>query len=67
MQDDWRVSDKLTINYGVRLEHETGLREADNKLVVGFDRTTASPLNTTIPAGVDPLNPTASAPGARAD
>jgi trimeric autotransporter adhesin len=60
MQDDWRVSDKLTMNYGIRLEHETGLREADNKLVVGFDRTTASPLNTTIPAGVDPLNPTAS-------
>ena len=25
MQDDWRVSDKLTMNYGVRLEHETGL------------------------------------------
>jgi hypothetical protein len=59
MQDDWRVNDKLTMNYGVRLEHETGLREADNKLVVGFDRTTASPLNVTIPAGVDPLNPTA--------
>ncbi len=59
MQDDWRASDKLTMNYGIRLEHETGLREADNKLVVGFDRTTASPLNTTIPAGVDPLNPTA--------
>ena len=60
MQDDWRASDKLTMNYGIRLEHETGLREADNKLVVGFDRATASPLNTTIPAGVDPLNPTAS-------
>jgi hypothetical protein len=59
MQDDWRASDKLTMNYGVRLEHETGLREADNKLVVGFDRTTASPLNVTIPAGIDPLNPTA--------
>ena len=59
MQDDWRVSDKLTMNYGLRLEHESGLREADNKLVVGFDRTTASPLNVTIPAGIDPLDPTA--------
>ena len=25
VQDDWRVNDKLTVNYGVRLEHETGL------------------------------------------
>ena len=53
LQDDWRVSDKLTVNYGVRLEHETGLAEADNKLVVGFDRSAMSPLNVTIPA--DPV------------
>jgi hypothetical protein len=53
LQDDWRVSDKLTFNYGLRLEHETGLRERDNKLVVGFDRDTVSPLNVTIPA--DPI------------
>jgi trimeric autotransporter adhesin len=60
VQDDWRVTDKLTFNYGVRLEHETGLQEKDNKLVVGFDKTAVSPLNVTIPAGIDPLNPTAS-------
>jgi hypothetical protein len=53
LQDDWRVNDKLTINYGLRLEKETGLAEADNKLVVGFDRTAVSPLNVTIPA--DPV------------
>jgi hypothetical protein len=53
VQDDWRVSEKLTINYGVRLEHETGLAERDNKLVVGFDRNAVSPLNVTIPA--DPV------------
>jgi hypothetical protein len=61
-QDDWRVSDKLTFNYGVRLERETGLNEADNQLVVGFDRTAVSPLNVTIPAGIDPLNPAQSRP-----
>ncbi len=53
VQDDWRVTDKLTVNYGVRLEHETGLAEADNQLVVGFDRDAVSPLNVTIPA--DPV------------
>jgi hypothetical protein len=38
-QDDWRVSSKLTFNYGVRLEHETGLREENNGITVAFDRT----------------------------
>ncbi|MEW6320526.1 MAG: TonB-dependent receptor [Acidobacteriota bacterium] len=38
-QDDWRISPKTTINLGVRLEHETGLEEADNGFTVGFDRT----------------------------
>jgi hypothetical protein len=52
-QDDWRASDKLTINWGVRLEKESGLAEADNKLVVGFDKAAISPLNVTIPA--DPI------------
>jgi trimeric autotransporter adhesin len=52
-QDDWRVSDKLTMNWGIRLERESGLAEADNKLVVGFDKGTISPLSVTIPA--DPV------------
>ena len=53
LQDDWRVNDKLTLNYGVRLEKESGLSEADNKLVVGFDKTSVSPIGVTIPA--DPI------------
>ena len=44
-QDDWHVNDKLTLNYGVRFERETGLREKDNQLTVDFDTTAVSPLN----------------------
>jgi hypothetical protein len=53
VQDDWRANDRLTLNYGVRLEHETGLTEENNQLIVGFDRNVTSPLNVTIPA--DPV------------
>jgi trimeric autotransporter adhesin len=38
IQDDWRVNSKFTLNYGVRLERETGLREENNSLTVAFDR-----------------------------
>ncbi len=53
VQDDWRVNDRLTMNVGVRLEHETGLAEKNNQMVVGFDRDTISPMGVTIPA--DPI------------
>jgi len=37
-QDDFRVTPRFTLNYGLRLEHETGLREEDDRITVGFDR-----------------------------
>lgn len=39
-QDDWQVNSKLTLNFGLRYEFETPLRERFNKSVTGFDFTT---------------------------
>jgi trimeric autotransporter adhesin len=50
IQDDWRASSKLTLNFGVRLEGETGLMEKEDRFTVAFDREAVSPVNVTIPA-----------------
>jgi len=60
VQDDWRVSQKLSLNLGLRYELESGLRESNGQFVTGFDTTTASPLqaralanfNASVPASV---------------
>jgi len=39
LQDDFRVSSKLTINAGTRAEYELGQRETDNRYAVGFNQT----------------------------
>lgn len=49
IQDDWRVKSNLTLNYGLRLEHEDGLRETNNQFTVGFDQDALSPLSGTVP------------------
>jgi hypothetical protein len=54
VQDDWRISPKFTLNYGLRLERETGMREANDQQTVGFDTTTASPLDSLVNL-IDPI------------
>jgi hypothetical protein len=50
---------KFTLNYGLRFEHQDGLREQNNNFTVGFDPTATSTLSSvTIPASVDPLGGT---------
>jgi len=44
VQDDWRVSSKLTVNLGVRYEYEAPTTERYNRNVRGFDFTSPSPI-----------------------
>ena len=37
-QDDFRISPKLTLNYGLRVEREEGLREREGRFTVAFAR-----------------------------
>jgi len=37
IQNDWRVKPNLTINVGLRIEHETPIVERYNRIVNGFD------------------------------
>jgi hypothetical protein len=48
VQDDFRVTSKLTLNYGIRFEHETGVAEEDNNIYVDFDPTAVNPISTAV-------------------
>ncbi len=37
VQDTWRVSEKITLNVGLRYEYETGLTEKADQMLTGFD------------------------------
>ena len=38
LQDDWRTTQKLTLNFGIRYEYEPGIHERSNHYAVGFNR-----------------------------
>ncbi|SNT44105.1 Carboxypeptidase regulatory-like domain-containing protein [Granulicella rosea] len=44
LQDDWRVSNKLTLNMGLRFDQDFSPYERDNRIVNGFAATTANPI-----------------------
>lgn len=43
VQDDFRVSSRFTLNYGLRVEHEDGLMERNDNFTVAFDRELTPP------------------------
>jgi hypothetical protein len=47
LQDNFRVTPKLTLNLGLRYEWENGLQDENNALIVGFDRNAANPISQT--------------------
>jgi hypothetical protein len=45
LQDNFRLTSRLTLNLGLRYEHEPGIRERNNHFAVGFDPTVTNPLS----------------------
>ena len=44
VQDDFRVTPKLSLNLGLRFEYESGIQEEHNRLISAFNPTAVNPL-----------------------
>jgi hypothetical protein len=47
IQDDWRVSSKLTLNFGIRYDLQTGVTERFNRLTDRYDPNAVNPIDAT--------------------
>ncbi len=64
VQDSWRVTPKLTLNLGLRMEYEGGATERYNRMIAGFDPTLALPISAAAQAAYA-ANPTAELPASQ--
>ena len=60
VQDDWKLSPKLTVNLGMRYEFETPLHERYNRSALGFDASYAQPISAAAQAAYAAIYPTIS-------
>jgi hypothetical protein len=44
LQNDWKTTDRLTLNLGIRFEHEDAVKERFDRASGGYDFTVASPI-----------------------
>jgi hypothetical protein len=61
IHDDWRVNNKLSLNIGLRIEHESPLTERFDRSVTGFDFPYVQPFEAQAKAAYA-LNPTPEVP-----
>jgi trimeric autotransporter adhesin len=45
VQDDFRITPKLTLNFGLRFEFESGVQEEKNRIITGFNTSAPNPLS----------------------
>lgn len=49
LQDDFRVNSKLTMNFGIRYEFESGPADRNDRFLIGFDPDKPSPFASALP------------------
>ena len=49
VQDNFRMNSKITINAGLRWEHESGVQEEHNGLIVAFNQSATNALASQVP------------------